>query len=159
MRHAYHSSRRFLRSAFALQHHQDSRTLQSFDAAPVPASARRTKCLGSRRDERAAGSKFGAASHGLALLKQPASGRHQQRPCRPNKKPRPRPGLFVQLVPETGIEPTTSRLRIKISHCLVARRISLISDSANVIDDLFDLDASLIRLIVRSQTGLRKLLH
>lgn len=55
------------------------------------------------------------ASHGLALLKQPASGRHQQRPCRPNKKPRPRPGLFVQLVPEIGIEPTTYALRMRRS--------------------------------------------
>jgi hypothetical protein len=65
------------------------------NAAYRSAIARRTKCLGSRRDERAAGSKFWAASHGLALLKQPASGRHYQWPCRPNKKPRPRPGLFI----------------------------------------------------------------
>ncbi len=68
-------------------------------------------------------------------------------------------GGFPDLVPETGIEATTSRLRLQINDYLVAGCISLISDSANEIDDLFDLDASLIRLIVRSQTGLRKLLH
>lgn len=62
-------------------------------------------------------------------------------------------------MPETGIEPTTSRLRLKINNGLVAGCISLISDSANQIDDLFDLEASLIRLIVRSQTGPRKRLH
>ena len=66
---------------------------------------------------------------------------------------------YKQRGPETGIEPATSRLRLQINDGLAAGCISLISDSANEIDDLFDLDASLIRLIVRSQTGLRKLLH
>lgn len=33
----------------------------------------------------------------------------------PNKKPRPRPGLFIQLVPEIGIEPTTYALRMRRS--------------------------------------------
>ncbi|CAH0063514.1 protein of unknown function [Stenotrophomonas maltophilia] len=42
-----------------------------------------------------------SAGHGPALPK--------------HKKPRPRPGLFMQLVPETGVEPATYALRMRRS--------------------------------------------
>lgn len=59
--------------------------------------------------------KFWAASHGLALPGcRPAAGTNNGRVAT-NKKPRPRPGLFVQLVPEIGIEPTTYALRMRRS--------------------------------------------
>lgn len=34
---------------------------------------------------------------------------------RPNKKPRPKAGAFLQLVPETGVEPATYALRMRRS--------------------------------------------
>ncbi|CRD46804.1 hypothetical protein BN1263170199 [Stenotrophomonas maltophilia] len=51
------------------------------------------------------------ASHGLALLGLPASGRHYQS----IKKAPTKAGAFLQLVPETGVEPATYALRMRRS--------------------------------------------
>ena len=67
--------------------------------------------------------KSGAASHGLAL-RGPAFRRAWPGATRAQKKPRPRPGLFIQLVPETGVEPATYALRMRhqINHLEITQR-------------------------------------
>ncbi|MFD0131678.1 hypothetical protein ACFVHT_22360, partial [Bacillus subtilis] len=85
--------------------------------------------------------------HGAALPK------HKQ------KSPDQKRGFSLQLKPQAEIEPTTRRLGVDISGYSPASRIRRSRDGNDEINDLFDLQASLIGLIVSSQTSLQQLLN
>lgn len=76
---------------------------------------------------------------------------------RTNRKAPTRIGAFVARVRETEFEPMTRRLRVDVNDSSPARRIRRFSDGCDEINDLLDLQASLIRLIASSQPCLREL--
>jgi len=63
------------------------------------------------------------------------------------------------LLSEIAASPATNRPRLHVNDFLVALTHRLINDGTDQVDDLFDLDASLVGFIARSQTGFRKLLQ
>ncbi|WDM64839.1 hypothetical protein [Stenotrophomonas forensis] len=76
-----------------------------------------------------------------------------------NKKPDQKRSFSLQLKPQAEIEPTTRHLGVDISDYSPALRIRRSRDGKDEINDLFDLQASLIGLIISAQTSLQQLLN
>jgi len=111
------------------------------------------------RKRQAIGFRF--SGHGLALLCSPLHPAAMALRYRSTNKKSPdqKRGFSLQLTPQAEIEPTIRRLGLDISNYSLAFRIRRSRDGNDEINDLFDLQASLIGLIVSSQTSLQQLLN